>query len=181
MGTVECKTKSCEDGMAKTGETTNDDFCIKCEAVVLKKEGCPALSGSLDWDTMRTKKLAVVETNSGLEAAKREISRESNIRDEMKEQGLERPFLLLCSMAPEMRNVVACSLGFSLYSCRKPLFSTVFWLGICRHSSGLCQLWERICPSLCLPLCVPLSPFLSRPFLSSACLVLSLSLLVQLR
>lgn len=118
MSTVECKTKTCEDGMAKTGETTNDDFCIKCEAVVLKKEGCPALSGSLDWETMRTKKLAVIEKNSGLEAAKREICRESNVRDAMKEEGMERPFLLLCSMAPEMRNVVACSLGFSLYSCR---------------------------------------------------------------
>lgn len=123
MGTVECKTKSCEDGMAKTGATTNDDFCIKCEVVVLKRAGCPALSDSLDWETMRKKKLAIVEKNSGLEVAKREIRRESNIRDAMKEEGLERPFLLLCSMAPEMRNVVACSLGFSLYTC--PVFGTV--------------------------------------------------------
>jgi len=123
MGTLQCKAKKCSDGMAKTGETTNDDFCIKCEAVVLKKEGCSALSGSLTWETMHEKKLAVIKKNSGLDVVKRELTRESNVRDEMKAAGLERPFLLLCSMTPMMRNVVACSLGFALYTT--PCFGTV--------------------------------------------------------
>lgn len=95
---------NCPSGMACGGATWNDNLCAYCSNVTT----------NFDWKELKQKKDTIMRQQRTHGRVMAELNRYSEHRDQAKAQGMERPFLLLVSMSPSMRNQVACILGWTI-------------------------------------------------------------------
>eukprot|EP00012_Vannella_robusta_P012510 CAMPEP_0206206028 /NCGR_PEP_ID=MMETSP0166-20121206/14632_1 /ASSEMBLY_ACC=CAM_ASM_000260 /TAXON_ID=95228 /ORGANISM="Vannella robusta, Strain DIVA3 518/3/11/1/6" /LENGTH=415 /DNA_ID=CAMNT_0053626281 /DNA_START=571 /DNA_END=1818 /DNA_ORIENTATION=- len=95
--------------MARAGTLWNDNLCSKCFGTFDRKLDIST------WEYFQERRDVIVKQQRDPGRVKAELRRQSKYRDQAKEQGVERPFLLLVSMPPFTRNAIAASLGFALF------------------------------------------------------------------
>merc|ERR1712137_230209 len=95
--------------MARGGFMWNDKLCCVCKGEDKRKAKAPT------WETMKTKRDAICRQRD-LERVVAELQRESVYREKANKEGVLRPFLLLVSMPPMLRNQISCQLGWSIFA-----------------------------------------------------------------
>ena len=112
--TLECFT--CRKDMSRAGIMWNDNLCALCYGENKYSQT------SSSWEALKEKRDIICNQHRSLERIIAELQRESKYREKAREQGVERPFLLLVSMEPLGRNQISCQLGWTIFTQGKILF-----------------------------------------------------------
>jgi hypothetical protein len=92
----------CKEAMTRGGPGWDDNRCSKCRNEIT------------DWNKQKAKRDRIFSRELSTENIIQELERSTDFRNRAYESGMIRPFLLLVSMEPAMRNQLAASLGWSL-------------------------------------------------------------------
>ena len=95
--------------MARAGSLWNDNFCSRCFGEIDRKLDISS------WEYFQERRDTIVKQQRDTSRVLAELKRQSKYRDDVIKNGLERPFLLLVSMSPFLRNQIAANLGFCLF------------------------------------------------------------------
>eukprot|EP00732_Lithocolla_globosa_P003829 Lithocolla_globosa_v1_NODE_3234_length_1726_cov_6.654099.p1 type:complete len:544 gc:universal NODE_3234_length_1726_cov_6.654099:1650-19(-) len=138
----------CGEAMCRGGTGWDDDLCEICDLHNANKK-------SETWESFVEKRDLIYQQRE-IERVKAELERESDYSKNSFQQGIIRPFFLLVSMHPIIRNRVANYLGFSILT--QPYFGDSHreaWEILHRPGQGMkwrCDAsWEKLSSPLRLP------------------------------
>ena len=130
---------SCEEGAARGGVLWDDKRCARCASAIA------------DWAAIASRKQLLFSLPRRRDVVIYEMTHASPQRDAALRAGLIRPFLLLCSMQPAVRNEIACSLGWPLITSAS--FGSAHgesWEILTKHRLGLLDRcmhsWQSVNP-----------------------------------